>query len=104
MLREAAMAVVDMVEEVGNRTQWADGDETDMVICWRDVKPMRDALDASTDAEFNAMTDAIACVKARQEVYRLERNTEMVERLESVIGQLKVMRKEWTCAIVPASA
>lgn len=104
MLREAAKAVVDMVEEVGDRTHWADGDETDMVISWRDVKPMKDALVANTEAEFNAMTDAIACVKARQEVYRLERNAEMVERLESVIGTLKVMRKEWTCAVVPASA
>ena len=104
MLRKAAKTLVDMIEEVGDRTQWADGDETDVVIAWRDVKPIKQALEAGTDAEFNAMTDAIACVKARQEVYRLERNAEMVERLESVIGMLKVMRKEWTCAIVTSPA
>ena len=87
--------IVDDLEAVGDRTDWRDGDETDMVICWRDVKPLVVVLECFGGA-FDALTTAIACVKVRQHIYNVEKNYEMSAELESAISELKALRREFT--------
>lgn len=44
-LQAAAQAVVAPLEAVGDELAWAEGDETDRVYAWYEIKPLRDALE-----------------------------------------------------------
>jgi hypothetical protein len=53
-LRAAARSIVDAMIEVGERTNWADGDETDRVYSWHEIKPLAEALERMPDGKQEA--------------------------------------------------
>ena len=48
-LKAAAKTIVEELETVGNQTDWRDGDETDRVYAWHEMKPLRDAIEFASD-------------------------------------------------------
>lgn len=39
-LRQEALRVIGLFEDVGNKTEWSDGDETDRVYTWYELEPL----------------------------------------------------------------
>ena len=43
-LREAAWPIIHELEQAGDDTNWADGDETDRVYPWYEIQPLKNAV------------------------------------------------------------
>jgi len=43
-LRNAARELIKLIKDVGNETDWRDGDETDRVFAWHEFDQLRKAL------------------------------------------------------------
>lgn len=48
-----ARDMVAMLKQVGDQTNWADGDETDRVFAWHEIEPLANALEAFGDEPRN---------------------------------------------------